>query len=182
MVEIWRDIKGFEGYYQVSNMGNIKTVKRIVSFGKNKRIVVEELKTLVDDKDGYKDIILYKNGEHRHVKVHRVVAETFIPNPKGYKEINHKNENKADNRVENLEWCSRKYNNDYGNRTKSTRETQSVRINQYSLDGVFIKSWLGARIIERVLGFSNANIIKCCKGKAHTAYGFIWKYADEDKK
>ena len=104
--EIWKDIKGFEGHYQVSNFGRVKSIKfgkeRILRPGKNKK--------------GYLRVGISKNGESKTYSVHRLVAQAFIPNLNNLPQINHKNEDKTDNRVENLEFCDAKYNNTYGTR------------------------------------------------------------------
>lgn len=113
MQEFWRDIKGYEGLYQISNFGNVKSVERIVKRGTNFKPVCERvLKT--GDKDGYKYVILSKNGKTKTGWVHRLVAQAFIPNPDKLPCINHKDENPSNNRVDNLEWCDREYNVNYG--------------------------------------------------------------------
>lgn len=118
--------------------------------------------------------------------VHRFVASCFIPNPQNLPEINHKNENKTDNRVENLEWCDGKYNSNYGTRNKRiakahkghTTWNKGKKVYQYNKDGEFVKEWMSLHEIERVLGYNHGYISCCCNGKHKQAYDFVWKYAN----
>ena len=98
MQEVWKDIEGYEGYYQVSNLGRVKQIK------------FNRLLKLCCDNYGYLIVVLSKNGIHRTRTVHRLVAETFIPNESNYPQVNHKDENKTNNNVTNLECCDNKYN------------------------------------------------------------------------
>ena len=113
MKEIWKDIAGFEGHYQVSNLGHVKSLERIGYGGKTipERMLKQNL-----DGDGYPRIGLHKNGCTKTRHVHRLVAEAFILNPQNYPEVNHKDENKQNNNANNLEWCTTKYNLTYGHR------------------------------------------------------------------
>ena len=115
--EIWKDVKGYEGYYQVSNMGRVKSM-RVLKTPKNgvkcRKNAFLSTKTTHDKQ--YVLVALCRDGEKKQIQVHRLVAEAFIPNPHNYKEINHKDENKGNNVALNLEWCSRSYNVNYGSR------------------------------------------------------------------
>ena len=131
MEEVWKDIEGYEGYYQVSSIGRVRSVDRYVNHGgksgkglslKNGRI----LKPTLSGK-GYPSVMLSKNSKPKRMLVHRLVAEAFIPNPYNYDEINHKSEVKTENFVENLEWCDRKYNNNYGNRCEKYIKTRTEK-------------------------------------------------------
>lgn len=119
MKEIWKDIKGYEKLYQVSNLGNVRRIKFI-----NNRTQKDKIKMLklIKDKKGYLKINLWKNNKSKMFLVHRIVAETFILNSNNLPQVNHKDENKSNNCVENLEWCSQKYNNNYGNRLNNIRK------------------------------------------------------------
>lgn len=162
--EFWKDIEGYEGLYQISSFGRVKSLK----YGKE-RI----LKPLVD-KDGYLLAILCKEGKTKNHKIHRLVASAFLPNPNNYPCINHKDENKQNNCVDNLEWCTVKYNINYGTRT----EKCSKKVGQYDLKGKLIKTWKSIMEIERRTGFFRSNITACCRGyKNHkTAYNYYWQY------
>lgn len=120
-MEIWKDITGYEGLYQVSNLGNVKTLPRIYYSGagySQKKEIKEMLLKQSIDSYGYKVVGLKLNGKRKMFKVHRLVAYEFLENNNNYKCVNHKNEIKTDNRVENLEWCNVAYNNTYGTRLK----------------------------------------------------------------
>ena len=106
--EVWRPVRGYEGLYEVSNYGRVKSLKRNTAH--------ERIMKPIKDSYGYLIVCLNKNGKQTNKKIHRLVAEAFIPNPNNLPQVNHKNEIKTDNRVENLEWCDNKYNTRYGTR------------------------------------------------------------------
>lgn len=181
MEEIWKDIKGFEGCYQISNYGRVKSLCR--RRRKNDKI----LKALLSSRD-YLQINLHKNGEMFKYLIHRLVAEAFIPNPNNYPVVNHKDENKQNNCITNLEWCNTEYNNNYGTRIDKVSQNNSFAkiILQYSKENNFIKEWGNTRIA--IIGnnffgkdFNKFYTIKraiqnCCIGERESAYGFKWKY------
>ena len=166
MDEIWHDIDGYKGLYQVSNKGRVKSLK----YGKE-RILKPDWNA-----GGYLKVHLFKNAAAQDRLVHRLVAEAFIPNPENKPQVNHKDENKFNNCVNNLEWSTAKENNNFGTRTERT----SRKILQYSKSGEFIREWQSAAEVERVLGIDNSNITKCCKGKRKYAGSFIWRYKEKD--
>ena len=163
-MEIWKDIQGYEGLYQVSNTGRVRNKKR-------------ELKLIVRKRDGYVDVQLSKNNKFSTVKVHRLVANAFIPNPNGYNEINHKDENPANNRAENLEWCNRRYNLSYGTRAERISKSNSKPVEQLS-DGVVIRVWTSMRDAAKA-GYKHGSISLCCNGKAKHHKGYQWRYQCE---
>ena len=126
--EIWKDIEGYEGYYQISNMGRVKSLERTVWKGKGYRIVPEKILEGVDNGHGYLQVNLSKDGKVKQPLVHRLVATAFLENPMGYKEINHRDENKENNRAENLEWCSRSYNLTYNGRAKKVGKKAAEKL------------------------------------------------------
>ena len=115
MKEEWKDIKGYEGLYQISNLGRIKSL----NYNRTKK---EKILSNSTNRKGYLFVILYKNGKKKSFKVHRLVAIHFIENPNNYFQVNHKDENKSNNRVDNLEWCTQEYNLNYGTRNKRISE------------------------------------------------------------
>lgn len=160
-IEEWRDIKGFEGLYQVSSLGRVKSLK----FGRER--ILTPVKTI----NGYLRVGLNKDGKRDFYTIHRLVANAFIPNPNNLETVNHINEIKTDNRVSNLEWMTMRDNKAY---------STAIPVNQYTLDGKFIRRWDCLMDIERQLGYYQSHISKCCRGipKYKSAYGFLWKYAD----
>lgn len=184
MEEIWKDIKGYEGLYQISDLGRVKSLerKRECGYGKQCLVKCKVLKFNVG-KNGYLYVNLSKNGCEKHYYVHRLVAKHFIPNPNNYNEINHKDENKSNNFVKNLEWCTHKENMNYGSLKNKIIQTKTKQlgkpINQYDLNNNLIKGWESSHQIERVLKIPHQNIIRCCKNKVKTAGGYKWKYKTE---
>lgn len=168
--EYWKPVVGYEGHYQVSNFGRVKSIK----FGKE--II---LKQHINIKGGYYYVCLLKNGKHKNYYVHRLVAQAFIPNPDNLPEVNHKDECKTNNVVSNLEWCDRKYNHNYGTINERISQSQSKTVLQYDLNGNLIKEWKSINECGRN-GFNQGDICKCCNGKRKTAKGFIWVYKNEE--
>lgn len=177
MEEIWRNIEGYEGLYQVSNMGRVRSLDRWVdNKGNSKRLIKGKILKTVGN-NGYQHVLLCKNGKGKWFYVHRLVAMAFLPNPDNLPEINHISEDKTNNFYGNLEWCDRKYNVNYGTRNEKTRNGKlSKKVYQYSLDGKFIAEYPSTKEVERQLGYKVPNISYCCNGKQKTAYGYIWKY------
>lgn len=176
MEEIWKDIKGYEGLYEISNLGNVKSSK----------ILKKEL-----CKNGYFRIKLFKNGKGKRFLIHRLVAIAFIPNQDDKPQVNHRDGNKQNNNVNNLEWVTSKENNIHAHRAglnkgsfgmlgkKGKLNKRAKIINQYDLDGNFIKSWHGYYEIQRELNINISNIVACCKKRRKKAKGYIWKYEEE---
>lgn len=182
--EIWKDIFGYEGLYQVSNLGRIKSYDKY-KWNRFKYIKLKgkQLK-LSNDKNGYKIICLTKNKKEIMHKVHRLVAKAFIPNPNNYSCINHKNEIKDDNRVENLEWCDVKYNNIYGSRINKVKTKLNKKVNQYDLQGNFIKTYNSMQSIKEHLKINNISSISvCCNHKKghKSAFGYKWEFCNIPK-
>ena len=166
MIEVWKDIKGYEGLYQVSNIGRVKSLTRT-----NCR--KENILKQTNRGNGYYCVSLSKNNIVKTFCVHRLVAEAFIPNPNNFPCVNHINEDKLDNRVENLEFCTIQYNSSYGSvcqrlsQIHTNRTDMSKPVLQYDLEGNFIKEWPSTREIERILGYNNAFISGCCRNINH---------------
>lgn len=171
-MEIWRDIEGYEGLYQVSSDGRVKSLEKV----NNNHLVKEKILKSGNNGMGYLFVVLSKEGKIKNYTIHRLVAQAFLPNPDNLPQVNHKDEDKSNNRVENLEWCTQQYNNTYGTRLKKSAKANSIPILQFNLDSQFIKKWDSTMQIERELGFYHSNISNCCRGKYKTAYGFVWMY------
>ena len=169
---IWKDIKGYEGLYQVSDEGEVRSLGNGNSNSSKERIIKP-----TKDKYGYLYITLCKNGKKKTIKIHRLVAEAFLPNPDNLPEVNHKDENKINNRANNLEFCDRKYNVNYGTGKKRSAEKLSKPVKQFDLQGNFIQEFPSANEVQRKFGYSHGNISSACSGKRKTANNFIWKYA-----
>lgn len=167
--EIWKDVVGFEGLYEVSNHGRVR------------RADTKRMKATPLNVYGYPQVNLYKDGVSHLSRVHRLVAIAFIPNPDGFDCINHKDENPTNNNVSNLEWCDRAYNNNYGTHNRKIAVSHSKAVLQYNLNGVFAREWLSATQASRELGIPQMSINSCClhKPKYNQAKGFLWKYKDE---
>ena len=157
----WKIIEGYENY-EVSNFGHVRRNGKILSPGVIKK---------------HLQVALSKNGKVVHRFVHRLVAEAFIPNPENLPQINHKDENPANNCVDNLEWCDCRYNINYGTRTKRMIQTMYKPVNQFTLDGVFVKQWPSIKSIEATLGIDRGQISRVCRGVMQKTHGFIWRFA-----
>lgn len=155
--EFWKDIKGYEDIYIVSNKGRVSKILKETP-----------------DNNNYLKITLIKNKRKKTYRVHRLVAQNFIDNPKKLPMVNHKNENKIDNNVENLEYCDAKYNCNYGTRMQRIISKLNRPIIQYDLDGNFIKIWESIKEAEKTLKIRN--ISQVCIGIRNKAGGYIWKY------
>lgn len=161
MEEIWKDVVGFKRY-QVSNLGRVKSLDYK---GTQKERILNQIK----NKSGYMYVHLCYNGRAICCRVHRLVALAHVPNPNNLPEVNHIDENKQNNRADNLEWCDRLYNSQYSN---------NIAIEQLTLDDVLVRQWESSREAERN-GFHSGSIIACCKGKRMIHKGFHWRYADQ---
>ena len=185
MQEQWVDIIGYEGLYQISNLGRVKSLEKSWITGRGGiRHQEEKLLKLGKTKDGYLYVTLYKNGKPKLFKVHRLVAVHFIPNPNNLPQVNHKDEVKTNNIVINLEWCTHQYNNNYGTRNERVGKAMlnhkaiSIPILQIDKDtNKVIREWPSSMQVERELCINNSHIIQCCKGKRKTAGKFKWRYS-----
>ena len=161
------DIKGYEGLYAITEQGEIWSY------------YLNDFKSQTDNK-GYKYVSLFKNGKSKFIAVHRLVAQTFIPNPNNLPEVNHIDENKANNNVNNLEWCTQKYNKGYGTaRERAAKTQQKFDVNQKAVKcletGIIYYSTKEA---SRQTGINNTGISKVCNGKRKTAGGYHWEFVD----
>lgn len=166
-MEIWKDVKGYEGLYQISNLGNVRSMNwRNTGCIKNLY--------LKPHCKGYLQVELHKNAKRKMFTVHRLVALHFVNGYENGKVVNHKNEDKTDNRADNLEWVSSSFNRLY---SRNEEHCCDMPVNQYSLSGNFLKRWSSPRAIKSVLGYSDWSIKECCNGNRKQAYGYKWQYA-----
>lgn len=178
MQEDWKDINGFEGYYQISNFGRVKSVERVVK-RKNGTImkVSEKIRKLFYTTDNYSYVVLSKNGKHKTFLVHRLVAENFLSNPNNLPCVNHKDENKQNDCVDNLEWCSYEYNNTYKNiHLRRNQDNVCRMVIQYDLDMHEIKRWNSTAEAAKYYNIQAANICACCTYRRNHCAGFKWRY------
>lgn len=194
-MELWKDIQGFEGLYQVSNMGNVRSFDRVIEVERNGITMKQHRKGKVlrqlPRKHGYLAVFLYKSdGKRTHESVHRLVASAFCERKKEATEVNHKNEIKTDNRAENLEWITHKENTNYG--TAKERRNQTCRekrirwkaVRQYDLDGNLVAEYPSLKEMEKQTGFSDGNVCAYLRGKIPSTrrpYGFHWEYVKGNK-
>lgn len=182
-VEVWRSVVGYMDLYEVSNLGRVRSLERYYtqrngySYHMNGCIM-----SPFDTKDGYKAVRFRANGTRKTFRVHRLVAEAFVPNPDNLPVVNHKDENKTNNCADNLEWCSVDYNLHYG--TSSERLSRSHKnhprlskpIEQYTMDGQLIQTFPSSAEAARQLGLHAVNISCCCRGIYKQCGGYLWKY------
>lgn len=167
MEEIWKDIKGYEQLYQISNLGNVRSL----NYNHTK-----QSKIIKPNTNRYLQVTLCQNGRLQYLAIHRLVYETFVGEiPEGM-QVNHINEDVKDNRLENLNLMDCKTNINWGTGIKRRSEQISKPILQYDLEDNFIKEWVSASEAARQLGFSQSNISACCLGKRKQANGYKWKY------
>ena len=166
----WRDICGYEGFYQVSHLGKVRSLKD--NHGNERIRILKQYK----DKKGYMHVHLAFKGKDKNFQVHRLVAGMFIPNPLNLPQVNHIYEDEKDNNTKyNLEWCTSKYNNNYGAHNKKISEKLSKRVYQYTLDKELVKVW-DSMTECKYAGFSQPNISACCNGKRNKYKDYIWRF------
>lgn len=183
MEEIWKNVKGFEEFYQVSNLGRVRSLDRYITTKTSKQQFLKgKVIKPIKCKNGYLEAILHKNGKYKVFLLHRLVAMHFIDNPDNLPEINHKNENIENCVADNLEWCTSKYNANYGTRNQRCLESNSKYfkpVYQMDIKGNIIKRWRNIADASRAMGISDSPITRVCKGKQATSAGYRWKYATD---
>lgn len=168
----WKPVVGYEDYYIVSSEGDVFSLRS------------NRLLTQGNFNGNYKRVLLCVNGTEKHYAVHRLVAKAFIPNPDGYPIINHKDENPSNNCVDNLEWCTYKYNTNYGTcierRVLNTEyklgadNAKSETVYQFTLDGKFVAEYGSMHEAERITGLDSGSISKACTGALKQYRGYVW--------
>lgn len=199
--EIWKDVVGYEGLYQVSNLGNVRGLPIVTNFGERKKKHGLRLLKPAESKRGYYIVTLFKDGKGKTIPIHRLIADTFIPNPENKPCVDHINTNKLDNRVENLRWVTYKEN---ANNVLSLRHQSGAikkrwrnggfddrnnltyrKVAQFTKDGVFIREYESIVEAARALQIDESSIRKVCAGDnphRHTAGGYKWEYRSKRQK
>lgn len=188
MDEIWKDIEGYKGLYQISNLGRVKSLTRKVRCRNNKfRIVKENILSPILTKKGYLFVNLWKNNLCKRMLIHRLVAIAFIPNPENKLEVNHIDAIKTNNNLYNLEWNTRPENTLHSYKMKlreeqkknvaaTNKKLKSKKVAQYNKVMELIKIFPSASEAARYYGYNQSAISECCRGMRSSIYGYIWKY------
>ena len=158
-----KDIAGYENIYGITSCGKVWSYK-------NKKFLKPKC-----EKNGYLRVQLCKDGQRKMYRLHRLVAQAYLPNPENLPQVNHKDENKANNCLQNLEWCDQKYNHNYGTINERISNSHKIPILQYDLDGNFIREWPSAIDVGEEV---RKGISQCLRGKSKSSYGYIWKYKE----
>lgn len=183
--EVWKDVRGYKGYYQVSNLGRVKSLNRTLSNGiRKKGIILKQHKRGL----GYLFVVLSKGGEVKNRYAHRLVAEAFVPNSNKHEEVDHKDANKTNNAVSNLEWVSRKENvkRSWEKGLMENQRRAAIKVGRSRSKKVIKMNELGEPLEEyesqteaaRNVGIAQSSISMCCAGKVKSAGGFLWKFSE----
>ena len=175
MEEIWKDIAGYEGLYQISNFGKVKSFRK----GKRSGSKTETILKPTPNATGYLQITLYRSPSDRHkFFVHRLVAQAFINNPDKLEAVNHKDENIKNNCVDNLEWCTISYNNAYGTAKIRDSITAGNKVQQFTINGILLATYESVHNASKITGIARHSIKDCCSGHCQTGKGYVWRYLD----
>ena len=183
MEEIWKDIVGYEGLYQVSNLGRVKSLSKFHCTSKNYSSLgywsKEKILKPIIGVQGYLYVNLYKNKKHNFKRIHILVAQSFIKNPNKFSMVNHKDENVMNNVVSNLEWCDNKYNLNYGTAQERKAQKHNKPILQFDLNGNFIKEYESITQASKELNIKIDYISSCCLGRRRKTKGYVFKFKND---
>ena len=182
MEEIWKYIKNYEGFYQISNFGRVRSVDRFVNgnhINCDYQFMKGKMLKLRKNRYGYWIVILRKNSSSKGFLVHRLVAEAFITNPNNLPYVNHKDENPANSIVTNLEWCTASYNLEYSNVAEKINKFKIRRVIQFDKNMNEIKRWNSLKEAAASIGRAQQNISRCCRNKCKTCGGYKWRYEND---
>ena len=187
--EIWKEIKNYEGFYEVSSLGRARSLTRYIKQKNNsKKKIAGKILKPIPNKNGYLMVTLSKDCKGKRYFVHRLVADAFILNKNNKKEVNHIDENPKNNKVNNLEWVTHLENSNYGTRGKRIsknlkewcKKNRVKKVKQVSLNGIFIKEWESAKDVQKELGINSKGISLCATKRRKTAGGYKWIYVMEN--
>ena len=180
--EEWKSVVGFEGLYEVSSYGRIRSIDRVIMRSNNtiltlKGSILPQYEYYGNSTISRLKVNLSKNGNKYSRSVHRLVATAFIPNPDNLPQVNHKDENPKNNNVSNLEWCTCEYNHNYGTRNERHKKALQKRVNVYDLSGNYIKQYESIKHASEDLNLDPSSVTKVCKGKYRRHKTYIFRYA-----
>lgn len=182
--EVWKDAKGYESFYEVSNLGRVRSKERVTIIQPYCHIKRNPKILKAQSNGNYYRVVMSLYGKSRQVLIHRLVAESFLPNPNNLAEVNHKDEDKTNNCLWNLEWCTRLYNAGYGTKGKRhsifMTKTKGRVVSQYTTLGEYITSYRTIMEASKTTGIHYTAIREVCvRGKQKTAGGYVWRYAED---
>lgn len=178
-IEEWKPVVGYEGLYEVSNFGRVRSVDRYVNASRGrKKLVKSQIIVPIKQNNGYYTVNLNSNGNTVTFSIHRLVAQAFVPNPNNLPCVNHKDECKTNNVSDNLEWCSYEYNNSYGTKPQKISDANSRKVKMFDLEGNYITTFDSCRQALKVLKKkSPSNLSNALSGRAQSAYEHKWEWA-----
>lgn len=177
MKDKWFDLKEYEGLYQINVKGDIKSLERFnEKSGRAGRLYLERILKTHLGRNGYPQVVLHKNGKSKTFRVHRLVAKQFIQNPLNLPTVNHKDENKLNNHVDNLEWCTVEYNNNYNHRQLKIAEKRKKKIAKYDKFNNLITIYNSLKEATESVNGYKGYIINCCKGLKQDYKNYKWEY------
>ena len=175
--EEWRPISGYERLYEISNLGRVKSLKRWIRANRTgRRIIKSKILSICVNSAGYSIVVLCNNGKKKSHMVHRLVAESFISNPTKYPCVNHKDEDKTNNNVSNLEWCTQEYNANYGTGVAKCSSAKFKPVCMLNDNLEVLHCYESAKNAELETGISRKTISRVCNGKSKSAGGYKWKF------
>ena len=171
-------VMGYEGLYEVSSLGRVRSIDREIKTINSLRKYKGRILSLTTKPDGYVVCELWVKGKREHVRINRLVATAFVPNPENKPHVDHINGLKHDNRAENLRWCTQKENNNFDlyKEKQKNKINCSKKVYQYTLDNKLVAVYPSAKEVKRRLGYCDANIGRCCNGKQKSSNGYKWSY------
>lgn len=184
MDEVWKPIEGYEGLYDVSNLGNVRRHRYIKGTGETRTYPIKP----TPNGTGYVKVVLYDRDRYTNVLVHRLVAKAFVENPNNKEQVNHIDGCKTNNAADNLEWCTQSENVRHAyshglNRAQATGKfgsdnPKAIKVEMLSKDGTLLRTFGSLIDAAQFMGKKkSSDICSCCKGRNKTAYGYVWRYA-----